>query len=150
MPIATEDFPPLTDFMPHRAPMLWLDRMIACSETDVVCEKTIAGDDPFVENGALSSLVALELFAQTAAAHFGYLALSKGAGMTSGALLGTRRLDLLVASVDVGDTLLVRATQVMSMPPAAQYECELVRSGETIARGTINVAMGGAPPRHET
>jgi predicted hotdog family 3-hydroxylacyl-ACP dehydratase len=142
MHTATQKFPPLTEFMPHRAPMLWLDRMTACSDTDVVCEKTIAKDDFFVENGGMSSLVTLELFAQTAAAHFGYLALSKGGGMTSGALLGTRKLELFVDRLLVGDTLVVRARQIMSMPPVAQYECELIRERETIARGTINVAMG--------
>ncbi len=142
MQTETQTFPPLTTFMPHRAPMLWLDRMSACSDSDVVCEKTIVASDSFVENGAMSALVALELFAQTAAAHFGYLALSKGGGMTAGALLGTRKLELFVDRVFVGDMLVVRAKQIMSMPPAAQYECELLRQGETIARGTINVAMG--------
>lgn len=140
-----EAFPPLTAFMPHRPPMLLLDRMVACTDAEAICEKTIREDDVFVEDGGISALVALELFAQTAAAHFGYLGMARGSGFASGALLGTRKLELGVARLAVGDALEVRVTQVMSMPPAAQYECALSRGGETIAKGTINVAMGPPP-----
>ncbi|MDQ3037428.1 MAG: 3-hydroxylacyl-ACP dehydratase [Myxococcota bacterium] len=137
-------FPPLTAFMPHRAPMLLLDRMIACTDTEATCTKTLRSGDLFVEDGGITTLVALELFAQTAAAHFGYLGLSRGSGFASGALLGTRKLELVEPRIAVGDELEIRVTQVMSMPPAAQYECVLLRGGETIAKGTINVAMGTA------
>ena len=142
-----EAFPPLTAFMPHRAPMLLLDRMIACTDSEAICTKTIRADDLFVEGGGITTLVALELFAQTAAAHFGYLGLSRGSGFASGALLGTRKLELSVDRLRTGDVLEIRAVQVMSMPPAAQYECTLARGGETIARGTINVAMGALEER---
>ena len=134
-------FPPLTAFMPHRPPMLLLDRMLACTDGEAICDKTIREDDLFVERGGISALVALELFAQTAAAHFGYLGMKRGGGFASGALLGTRKLELGVHRLAVGDTVEVRVTQVMAMPPAAQYECALLRGGETIASGTINVAM---------
>lgn len=137
-----EPYPPLTAFMPHRPPMLVLDALVHCDETTAVCARTIRAGDVFVEEDGVSALLALELFAQTAAAHFGYLGMLRGGGMASGALLGTRRLELEIDRYRVGDALEVRATQVMSMPPAAQYECTLTRAGEVVARGTINVAMG--------
>lgn len=139
------EFPPLTAFMPHRPPMLMLDRMIACDEREARCEKTLREGDLLVEEGEASALITLELFAQTAAAHFGYLGFSRGGGFASGALLGTRRIELDEPRLRVGERLVIRARQVMSMPPAAQYECELSREGVVIARGTINVAMGGPP-----
>jgi predicted hotdog family 3-hydroxylacyl-ACP dehydratase len=148
-----EAIPPLTAFMPHRAPMLLLDALTACSDTEAVCTKTFREGDLFVEDGEVSALVVLELFAQAAAAHFGYLGLKRGGGFASGALLGTRKLELRTPRLTVGEALEVRVTQVMSMPPAAQYQCALVRAAradggpgaaveETIAEGTINVAMG--------
>ncbi len=76
----------------------------------------------------------------------GYLGMKRGGGFASGALLGSRKLELAQSSLRVGEPLEVRVTQVMSMPPAAQYECVLSRGGETLAKGTINVAMG-APPQ---
>jgi predicted hotdog family 3-hydroxylacyl-ACP dehydratase len=139
--------PPLVDFMPHRPPMLLLDHLVEHTETLAVCTKTLRADDPFVADGEVSSVLALELFAQTAAAHFGYLAHQRGGGFAAGALLGTRRLDLDVPRLRVGDTLEIRATQVMAMPPASQYECVMLRDGLEIARGAINVAMGAMEDR---
>jgi predicted hotdog family 3-hydroxylacyl-ACP dehydratase len=135
-------YPALTSFMPHRPPMLLLDTLVEHGETLVVCDKTFREGEPFVENGAVSALVTIELFAQAAAAHFGYAGYVKGGAMSSGALLGARRIDLDVPTFSVGERLVIRATQVMFMAPAAQYECELEQAGRVVARGSINVAMG--------
>lgn len=127
--------------------MLVLDAMLHCDETTALCRRTIRAGDVFVEADGASALLALELFAQTAAAHFGYLGMLRGGGLASGALLGTRKLELEVDRYRIGDVLEIRASQVMSMPPAAQYECSLSRDGEVLARGTINVAMGALEDR---
>ena len=140
-------FPPLVDFMPHRPPMLLLDALLEHSELDVVCERTFREGDFFVEEGRVTALVTIELFAQAAAAHFGYANLARGPVTASGALLGARRIDLLVPSYGVGERLVVRARQVGMMPPAAQYECTIEgEGGAVLARGSINVAMGIEAP----
>lgn len=142
----SEGYPPLTAFMPHRPPMLMLDALTHCTDTEAVCTKTFREGDLFVEaDGTVSALVTLELFAQAAAAHFGYLGMKRGGGFASGALLGSRKLELVQGSLRSAELLEVRVTQVMSMPPAAQYDCVLLRGGETLAKGTINVAMGTPP-----
>ena len=143
---AIGSFPPLAAFMPHRPPMLMLDRMISHTLEQCVCTKTFRAGDPLVENGAVSSLVTLELFAQTAAAHFGYSGFLLGGLMTSGALLGTRRIDLAVGRFEVEKEIIIRAKQVFAIAPAAQFECTAEIDGVRVAEGTINVAMG-APPR---
>ncbi len=136
-------FPPLEQFMPHRPPMLLLDALVAHDDEVAVCEKTFTERDPFVEGGEVSSFVALELFAQAAAAHFGYEGLARGGKATSGALLGARKIDLSVDHFVVGQKLIVRVQRAMSMPPMAQFECTLTDDqGITLAAGTINVAMG--------
>jgi predicted hotdog family 3-hydroxylacyl-ACP dehydratase len=135
-------YPPLTSFMPHRPPMLVLDSLSAWSENAVVCSRLVREGDLFVVDGKLSSIFAIELFAQAAAAHFGYAGMQRGGAMASGALLGSRRIDLFVPHFEVGQELSVRANQVMAMPPAAQYECEVLADGVRLAAGTVNVAMG--------
>ncbi len=142
----TEAFPPLVAFMPHRPPMLMLDRMISHAADECVCTKTFREGDPLVEDGGVTSLVAIELFAQAAAAHFGYAGYLEGGRRTSGALLGTRKIDLAVARFALGEEIVVRARQLFAIPPAAQFECTAQIAGTTVAEGTINVAMG-APPR---
>lgn len=141
-------YPPLTAFMPHRPPMLFLDALIAHDDTSVVVEKTFRADDVFVEQGRVSSFVVIELFAQAAAAHFGYAGFQRGGQFTSGALLGTRKIDLHVPTLAVGEALQVHAKQTFAMPPAAQYDCQLVLASDTsrvLAEGSITVALG-APP----
>jgi predicted hotdog family 3-hydroxylacyl-ACP dehydratase len=140
-------FPPLVAFMPHRPPMLMIDEMIVHTADECVCTKTFRSGEPLVEDGAISSLVTIELFAQTAAAHFGYAGFLAGGLMTSGALLGTRKIDLLVGSFETGRQIVIRAKQVFAIPPAAQFECTAEIDGRPVASGTINVAMGAPPPR---
>lgn len=126
--------------------MLLVDALLAHDLTSVVVEKTFREGDLFVEDGRVSAFVTVELFAQAAAAHFGYAGLLAGGAFGSGALLGTRKIELAAPSFAVGRRLEVRAQQVFAMPPAAQYDCTLVdvTDGETVlATGTINVAMGG-------
>ncbi len=136
--------------MPHQPPMLLVDRLLEHHELSVVVEKTFRAGDLFVVDGAISAFVTLELFAQAAAAHFGYAGLVRGGVLSSGALLGTRRIELHVPRLPVGRRLVVRASQVFAMPPAAQYECTLLDATDPeeklLAEGTINVAMGGPPP----
>jgi predicted hotdog family 3-hydroxylacyl-ACP dehydratase len=136
-------FPPLEQFMPHRAPMLLIDALVAHDGDDAVCEKTFTDRDPFVQNGVVSSFIALELFAQAAAAHFGYEGLSSGGKATSGALLGARKIDLSCDTFPVGEKLTIKVKRAMSLPPMAQFECVLANDrGDVLAVGTINVAMG--------
>lgn len=142
MQTEVDRFPPPPAFMPHRPPMLMLDALLAHSEDACTCTKTFREGDPLVEDGRVSALAVIELFAQTAAAHFGYAGLVRGGGMASGALLGTRRIDLTVGSLAVGDEITIVARRVMAMAPMAQFECTASIGERVIASGSINVAMG--------
>lgn len=128
--------------------MLLVDRLLAHDALHVTIEKTFHDGELFVEAGSVSGFVAVELFAQAAAAHFGYAGLIAGGVFASGALLGTRKIELRVPHFSVDRRLEVRAHQVFAMPPAAQYDCTLLDVTDeerVLATGTINVAMG-APP----
>jgi predicted hotdog family 3-hydroxylacyl-ACP dehydratase len=129
--------------MPHRAPMLMIDTLLAHSDDACTCEKTFRVGDPLVEDGHVSALVLIELFAQAAAAHFGYAGLARGGPVTSGALLGTRRIDLSVGSLKVGEPITIAVRRAMAIPPMAQFDCEASVGGRVIGSGSINVAMGG-------
>jgi predicted hotdog family 3-hydroxylacyl-ACP dehydratase len=141
-------YPPPVAFMPHRPPMLMIDVLTHHTDDACTCTKTFRDGDPLVENGGVSALVMIELFAQTAAAHFGYAGFLAGGAMTSGALLGTRKIDLAVGTIAVDVPIAIVARRTMSMPPMAQFDCEARLGDRVIATGTINVAMGvGGPPK---
>jgi len=136
-------YPSLSTFLPHRPPMRMLDELVHHEAERAVCAKTFRAGEPFVEGEAAPALVALELFAQTAAAHYGYAGLERGAPMGTGALLGSRKIELLAPSLPVGERLLIEVVQTMAMPPMAQFDCTLRGAdGRLLAEGTINVAVG--------
>lgn len=123
--------------------MLMIDALVAHTEDVCTCVKTFREGDPLVTEGRITALAVIELFAQTAAAHFGYTGLMAGGVMMSGALLGTRKIDLVDGAWNVGDEITIVARRVMAIPPMAQFECEARIGERVVASGTINVAMRG-------
>lgn len=101
-------FAPIEELVPHRAPMLLLDRVTAFEGASVTCEVTVRDGAMFVEEGRVASPVFLEYMAQTAAAHAGLTA-HHGASR-AGMLLGARELVLDVDEARVGEVLTVTAT----------------------------------------
>ncbi len=134
--------PPIAALVPHRPPMLLLDELVSHEGRTIVCRATIRDDHLFLEDGAVPALVAVELFAQTAAALVGLLAPAGGPSMQSGALLGSREVRLHTDALRVGDVVDVRCTEAWTIGPAAQIDCVLLRAGEAIAEGSINVMAG--------
>src|SRR6185369_5593006 len=87
-------FPPLADLVPHRPPMLLLDRVLAYSNEAVSCEVNIRPDSPFVEGALVPAVVALEYMAQAVAAFAGLTARIEKKEFRLGLLLGSRDLRL--------------------------------------------------------
>ncbi|MBN4049542.1 hypothetical protein JYT86_00630 [bacterium AH-315-N03] len=136
--------PAIATLIPHRRPMLLVDEVIEHEGLRVTCRTTIRDDMPFVRDGEVPLLVALELFAQSACTLMSLRATKAGSMMQSGAFLGTRKVSLHVHALRVGDVVEIHCEERMALGPAAQIECRLVRRGETIAEGSINVMAG--PP----
>lgn len=133
----------MVELIPHRPPMLLVDEVIRHEGLSVVCRTTIRDDMPFVQDGEVPVLLALELFAQSAATLVALLA-SGGQALMSGAILGSRHIALHEDVLRVGDVLEIRCKEVMAIGITAQVECELYRGEELLAEGSINV-MAGSP-----
>ena len=130
--------------MPHRPPMRLIETVIEACATAIVCQTQLRPDTIVVRDGRLSPLVAIELFAQAAAALMVWRAREGGAPIVSGMLLGTRRITLDGAP-RVGEILTIRVEERWHTGPLAQFHGVLSRDDETIASGAINVAAGGPP-----
>lgn len=136
--------PELAALVPHRPPMLLVDELVSHEGRKVVCRAHVRSDHPFLRDGKVPVLVAVELFAQSAAALVGLLAARGGASMTQGALLGSREVRFFTDALRVGDTVDIHCAEAWTIGPAAQIECALYRDGARIAEGSINV-MAGEP-----
>lgn len=141
-------YPALRELLPHRPPMILIDELVHCTEREVVCRVTVRDGAPFVEDGRVPALVALEYFAQTVAALYGYQARARRAEFDMGMLLGTRALDLGTDYFHVGDTLTISGHEVWSGGQLAQFRCELRRGEDSLARAAISVLHGPPPADH--
>lgn len=140
--------PPIVELIPHRPPMLLVDEVVRHEGLRVVCRTRIREDMPFVREGRVSVLLAVELFAQSACTLIALLASHGGRSMQSGALLGSREVRFHTDWLHVGDELSIRCEERFAIGTAAQIECVLCREDETLAEGSINVMAGdpdGAP-----
>ncbi|MEM6958087.1 MAG: hypothetical protein AAF411_03585 [Myxococcota bacterium] len=133
--------------LPHAGPMRFIDSIEAVEDggRTIVTRIHVRPDFIMAEGGQVSPLVAVEFFAQSAAALMAHRSAAAKAPKVSGALLGTRSLECSGA-ISVGDLLECRATEVFGAGALAQFECTLRRDGELLAKGSINVASGALPP----
>ena len=137
-------FPAIEALIPHRLPMRLIDEVIAQEGLTVTCRTTIREDMPFVLDGQVPMIIALELFAQSACSLVSLLAARSGAPMTGGAVLGTRALQLHGDALSVGDTVEILCEERMAIGPTAQVHCRLMHEDTLLAEGSINV-MAGTP-----
>ena len=122
--------------------MLFVDEVLAVGGDRIETICRLPADHIMVNQGRVSPLVAIEFFAQSAAALMAYRAAGTNQPNVSGALLGTRKLEVFVDVLHVGDELRVEAIELWGQGKLAQLNCTLFRDDERIATGTINVVSG--------
>lgn len=106
----TDPIEELKSLLPHRPPMLLLDRLVEADDARVRAAARVAAGGRLVEAGrGLPAWALVEYFAQTAALIYGLKTRETGAPVAQGFLLGTRRLECPVSHVPEGTELLIEA-----------------------------------------
>ena len=72
--MAAVGYPPIEQLVPHKPPMILIDRMIETTDTACTCEVTITPQTLFIESAGVPAFVGLEYMAQAVAAYGGYKA----------------------------------------------------------------------------
>lgn len=125
--------------VPHRRPMLLIDRLLACREDGGCVEAVVRPDNPFVDGqGRLEPLAAVELLAQAFAACKGYADLAAESGPGKGFLVGVRKV-ALHGVARLGDTLMVNVAAKGEFDGFAVIEGEVRRDGELLASGSLKL-----------
>ena len=135
-------FPPLADVLPHKAPMILLDRIDAELTDGLVCSVTLRADSPFVEDGAVPGVVALEYMAQTVAAFAGLRATRESRTVRVGYLIGARTVAFHVESFRAGDALVVRAERTWGDDALGTFDVTVTAGGRLAAEATLSVYQG--------
>ena len=142
-------FPPSVEVVPHRPPMLLLDRVLAYDGERVVCELTLEPSSPFAQEGEnggeVPAIVGIEYMAQTIAAGAGLSARGKGQPARIGFLLGCRNLTIAVDSFQIGDRLTIAARRTWGENQLGSFACTVQRDGEVLVEGALTVYQGPIP-----
>jgi len=119
--------------------MILLDRLVEFAPGRALCAVEIRPDSPFVDNGRLRSLVAIEYMAQAVAAYAGMLAHQAGRRPNLGFLLGTRELKLEVPELHAGDALEVEVVHQFGDSQLGSFRCAVRRGPEAVAQAVLTV-----------
>jgi len=120
------NYRPITDYLPHRPPMVLLDRLVEAAESRVVCEVTLQVDSPYCDGAAVPGWVGVEYMAQTVGVLVGWRALAKQLPVKVGFLVGTRQYQSHVPQFHVGDVLRVTANEeLVAENGLAMMHCKL-------------------------
>ena len=144
-------FPAIGELVPHRPPMILLDRMLDYAAGHARCAVQLRDDSPFVEDGRVRALVAIEYMAQAVAAYAGMRSREKGERPSIGFLLGTRELRLPVDFFQAGDALLVDVEHLFGDEQLGSFRCVVRRGDEMVGEAVLSVYQmkPGESLRHE-
>jgi len=136
----TDVAPCIDELIVHRLPMRLLDRIVACSESEVVAEAYVRPDNLFFEPGrGLPAYVGLEMMAQAIAAIDGKKRLNSGQPAKIGFLLGCRRYASRSASLGEGTRLMVSAKMVFDDGAMLAFDCRIDDEQGELATANLKV-----------
>ncbi|TJZ70701.1 ApeP family dehydratase [Chitiniphilus eburneus] len=141
MPFTSDSPPPIAELLPHAAPMILLDRVVALTSDTIETEVVIGETSPFCEQGRVGAWVGIEYMAQSAAALVGGEARRNGQPVRVGFLVGTRDYRMQASWFLIGDTLRVFAEREFQADNGmAAMRCRIQRpDGTLLAESLLSV-----------
>ncbi len=121
--MAEETYPPMATLLPHRPPMILIDRLVAAQPTESTCEVTIGSQTLFLETSGVPSYVGIEYMAQAVAAHGGYQSYQAAKPIDPGFLLGTPQWQSFCRFFEVGQTLRIHVTHIWGDHQFMRFHC---------------------------
>ncbi len=136
---------PIEDLLPHRAPLLLLDRGVAFTPLRFIAEVTPGSAHPLAGEHGVPAHVGLELMAQTCGAHTGARAQATGEPVRMGVLLGTRRYQAFTDWFAFGQRLTITVQVALLEPPMGVYDCIIQQGDVTLAEASLSVYQPVSP-----
>jgi predicted hotdog family 3-hydroxylacyl-ACP dehydratase len=140
-------FPNIADLVPHRPPMLLLDRVVAADHESLCAEVDVLSGSMFFDQttGQVGAWVGIEYMAQAIAALEGFRSLQRGESVKIGFLLGARKYETRCAGFAAGATLRVTVREtLMHEDGLAAFECKIAHAhvdsdAGALAKATVTV-----------
>lgn len=127
------------DLLPHKPPMILLDRVVNFGEDFIQTSLTIHKGVPFFKKEGVPAYVAIEYMAQTVGVWSGLTARQYNLPPKIGFLLGTRKLTLQIPFFKDGAELIVYGNSKYNDGQMASFDCWVEVQGEKVASAILNV-----------
>lgn len=140
-----------TEYLPHDAPMLLLEKVVSVTDDAAACEVTVTESgvlEPFIDaQGNLPGWYALELMAQTVGVWSGWHRKQCGQDSISlGMVLGARELICHAGLLPANAKLTIMVKLLMQDERFGSFECAINVGNDTLATGRVNTFQ---PTREE-
>lgn len=135
-------FPPIETLVPHAAPMLLIDRVLAADAESLTAEVRITKNSLFFTSAhGVPAYVGIEYIAQSVAAYSGWRAQSAAPGTAPkiGYLLGTRKMTMACDGFADGDVLVIHVKNIFEDGEMGVFDGEVRKGDETLVTARINV-----------
>lgn len=129
---------PVSELLPHKPPMVLLDRVLSYDDSTLVAEVEIRPDSVLCDDGGVPAWVGIEYMAQAVAAHAGFKARLDGKPPQIGYLLGTRSYKSSVDHYPIGTTLTIHIQSLFVEMALGAFACR-IDMPDAVATATINV-----------
>ncbi|ADD75729.1 putative hotdog family 3-hydroxylacyl-ACP dehydratase [Pantoea sp. PA1] len=142
-----------TDYLPHDAPMLLLEKVSDVTADSATCCVTVSPQGvlaPFLDSdGNLPGWYVLELMAQTVGVWSGWHRHQQGqASISLGMVLGARELVCSAGILPADATLIVKVKLLMQDERFGSFECAIEAGSATLATGRVNTFQPTAEELH--
>ena len=134
-------WPPLTDILAHRPPLLLLTRIVDASAETLDAEYQLEPDAWYADaQGNMPCWIGVEVMAQGVAAYVGLEGWQHGRPFRQGVLLGTRAYVTNLATFAQGVPLHVHVVmQFRDEGGLGAFACELSQAGKVVASAILKV-----------
>jgi len=130
----------LEHLLPHRPPMLWIQALTRCTETEATAITIFKANDFAVANGAVSETALVECMAQTVAAAQGERARRSGkAGVAVGGMLAAVTDFRIHSCALIGKPLQIEVRELKRFGPMLLVSGEVKRENILIASGQLSL-----------
>ncbi len=134
----------ITDVIPHRDPMILIDRLISYKTDILLTQVDIDELSPYfdVEINGVPNYVGIEYMAQSIAALVGVEAKSRGDNIRVGFLLGTRKLQMHIPDYRLGESYQTQITRLYQEESGlAVFDCQIFHQQILVATANLNVFL---------
>ncbi len=135
------NLPPISELLPHTAPMILLDRVLHVGPETLQSEVTIRSNAPFCDGERVGGWVGIEYMAQTVAALAGWTAQQRNLSVRIGFLVGTRQYTSHTPWFRVGDVLRIQVKrEIENDNGVSAVHCQITSpDGELHAEAMLTV-----------